>query len=46
MAKIYTTGFIKNHMELAEKHIWENSTAEQKVILITLLMMANYGEKQ
>jgi hypothetical protein len=46
MAKIHTTGFIKIYRELAEKPIWENSTAEQKVILITLLLMANFGEKQ
>lgn len=46
MAKIHTSGFIKIHRELAEKPIWENSTAEQKVILITLLLMANFGEKQ
>jgi hypothetical protein len=29
-----------------DKPIWESSTAEQKVILITLLMMANHKEKE
>lgn len=38
-------GFIKLHRELMEKPIWLNSTPEQKVVLITLMMMANHKEK-
>lgn len=40
------TGYIKLYRELMEKAIWTQSTAEQKVILITILMMANHEEKQ
>jgi hypothetical protein len=39
-------GWIKLHRELLEKPIWTAATPEQKVLLITLLMMANHGEKQ
>lgn len=39
-------GFVQLHRELMEKPIWTGSTPEQKVILITLLMMANFKEKQ
>lgn len=35
-------GWIKLHRCLMSKAIWTSSTAEQKVILITLLMMANH----
>ena len=35
-------GWIKLHRELLDKSIWQESTAEQKAILITLLSMANY----
>lgn len=38
-------GWIKLHRELLDKSIWKTSTPEQKVILITLLMMANHEEK-
>ncbi len=40
------TGWIKLHRELMDKPIWESSTAAQKVILITLLTMANHKEKE
>jgi hypothetical protein len=43
---INPVGYIKIHRELAAKPIWESSTVEQKVILITLLLMANFNEKQ
>jgi DNA replication protein DnaD len=46
MAKAKPSGYVKIYRELLEKPIWENSTPEQKVILVTLLMMANFGEKQ
>lgn len=36
-------GWVKLHRELLDKSIWQESTAEQKVILITLLNMANYA---
>jgi DNA replication protein DnaD len=39
-------GWIKLHRELFEKAIWQNSTPEQKVILITLLGMANHRGKE
>ena len=39
-------GWIKLHRCLAEKAIWQDSTPEQKTILITLLMMANHREKE
>lgn len=39
-------GWIKLHRELTEKPIWICSTTEQKVILITLLMMANHKHKE
>lgn len=39
-------GWIKLHRELLEKPIWEGSTPEQKVILVTLLAMANHKEKE
>ena len=35
-------GFIKLHRQLLEHPIWQNSTPEQKVILITLICMANH----
>lgn len=35
-------GWIKLHRQLLEKPIWKQSTPEQKVILITLLCMANH----
>ncbi len=39
-------GWIKLHRELLEKPIWTEATPEQKVLLITLLIMANQDEKQ
>ena len=39
-------GWFKIYRCLFNKAIWLNSTAEQKVILITLLGMANYGGKE
>lgn len=39
-------GYIKLYRELMDKAIWTQSTPEQKVILITILMMANHEEKQ
>lgn len=39
-------GFIKLHREMLDKAIWRESTAEQKVILVTLLMMANHAENE
>lgn len=41
-----STGWIKLHRELLDKPIWESSTPEQKVILVTLLAMANHAEKE
>lgn len=39
-------GWIKLYRKLLDKAIWECSTPEQKVILITLLLMANHDEKE
>jgi hypothetical protein len=39
-------GWIKLHRVLKEKPIWNRSTAEQKVILITLLLMANHQDSE
>lgn len=41
-----TGGWIKIHRELTNKAIWQTSTPEQKVILLTLLLMANHEEKE
>lgn len=39
-------GWIKLHRELLDKSIWTCSTPAQKVILITLLMMANHDGRE
>lgn len=39
-------GYFKLWRELFQKPIWQSSTPEQKTILITLLSMANYKEKE
>lgn len=39
-------GWIKLHRQLMDKAIWIESTPEQKVILVTLLMMANHEGKE
>lgn len=39
-------GWIKLYRQLLDKPIWLESTPEQKVILITLLSMANHDEKE
>lgn len=41
-----TGGWIKIYRQLLEKPIWQESTPEQKVILITLLSMANHEKKE
>ena len=43
---IQPIGYINLHRKLIEKPIWTGSTPEQKVILITLMMMANFKEKE
>lgn len=40
------TGFIALHRKLLDSPIWLVTTVEQKVILITLLLMANHSEKK
>lgn len=39
-------GWICLYRDLLDKAIWQNSTAEQKTILITLLLMANHEPNQ
>ncbi|EPF5050210.1 hypothetical protein ACSSTF_004802, partial [Escherichia coli] len=41
-----TGGWIKLYRQLLAKPIWQESTPEQKVILITLLSMANHEERE
>ncbi len=40
------TGWIKLYRCLLDDPVWQCSTNEQKVILITLLLMANHAEKK
>lgn len=39
-------GWIKLHRQLLDNPIWVCSTIEQRVILITILLLANHAEKQ
>jgi uncharacterized phage protein (TIGR02220 family) len=39
-------GWIKLHRKLLSSYTWTTSTPEQKVIMITLLLMANHEEKE
>lgn len=39
-------GWVKIHRELLDKPIWILSSSEQKVILVTLLLMANHKENK
>ena len=39
-------GWIKLHRKLLDSNVWRISTNEQKVILITLLLMANHSDKE
>lgn len=39
-------GWIKLHRDLLSKSIWVNATPEQKVILITILLLANHHENK
>ena len=41
-----TNGWIKLYRDLLDKPIWLLSTPEQKIILITLLLMANHSENE
>lgn len=40
------SGWICLHRDILEKPIWTTSTTEQKVVLMTLLLMANHEEKE
>lgn len=46
MIYLNDNGWIKLYRELIDKSIWINSTLEQRVILITLLCMANHKPKK
>lgn len=39
-------GWLRLHRELMDKPIWTEATPEQKVVQMTILMMANHSEKQ
>ncbi|MDQ7094182.1 hypothetical protein REC12_11335 [Desulfosporosinus sp. PR] len=41
-----SSGYIGLFRELLDKPIWQQSTPEQKTILVTLLLMANHQEKE
>ena len=43
---MFSGGWVKLYRCLMEKPIWTNSTPEQKVVLITLLAMANHKGKE
>lgn len=43
---IHTSGYFKIYRALFKKAIWTATTPEQKVIMITLLAMANFRESQ
>lgn len=40
------SGWLKIYRDLREKAIWQQSTPEHKVVLMTLLMTANYEENE
>lgn len=40
------SGWIKLYRQLLDKPIWTGSTANQKVVLVTLLLMANHDSKE
>ncbi|MCM3711530.1 hypothetical protein [Sporosarcina luteola] len=40
------SGWVKLHRAVMDKPIWTESTSDQKVILMALLMLANYEERQ
>lgn len=40
------SGWIKLHRELKDKAIWQTSTPEQKVILITILLLASHKDNE
>lgn len=44
--EVMDEGWIRLHRKLLTKAVWLESTAEQKVILITLLLMANHKENE
>lgn len=39
-------GWIKLHRSIVDKPIWKQSTAEQKVVLITILLLANHKRSE
>ena len=39
-------GWVKMHRTIMDKPIWTEATAEQKVLLMTLVMMAAYDKRQ
>ena len=43
---IIFVGWVKLHREILEKAIWKCSTPEQKVVFMTIMMLANHSEYQ
>lgn len=46
MHRISNTGWIKLYRCLLEHPLWLNSTSQQKVVLVTLLLLANHAERK
>ena len=44
MANMVNGGWVKLYRELKSKSIWQLSSPEQKVVLITILLLANHEE--
>lgn len=40
------TGWIKLYRSLLQKAVWKDSTAQQKVVLITILLLASHSEAE
>lgn len=46
MANMVNGGWVKLYRELKSKSIWQLSSPEQKVVLITILLLANHEENK
>ena len=46
MASMVNGGWVKLYRELKSKSIWQLSSPEQKVVLITILLLANHEENK
>ena len=46
MESMVNGGWVKLYRELKSKSIWQLSSPEQKVVLITILLLANHEENK